>query len=95
MSIGDRQIFATPDAGALTVLKTPVEGQTCPECGGTDIRRYPVAHANGPRMVTKCQGCYHSLAVDRPEESDNWPPFRAVAFDWDVSPAERASAERR
>jgi hypothetical protein len=43
-------------------------------------------------MVTKCQACYFSLAVDVPELADNWPPFRSLSYDWEPSPAERASA---
>jgi ssDNA-binding Zn-finger/Zn-ribbon topoisomerase 1 len=95
MAIGDRQIFATPAPEDLVVKKEPVAGRTCPECGSDDISRYPVGHFKGPRMVVKCQNCFHPLAVERPREEDNWPPFRAVAYSWDPSPSERASAARR
>ena len=75
------------------VERVPVAGMTCPQCGGADIRRYPISNHFGPRMATKCQTCLHSLAIDRPTEADNWPPFRAVTYDWEASPAERAARE--
>jgi ssDNA-binding Zn-finger/Zn-ribbon topoisomerase 1 len=91
MGINDRMIFQTPGPEAMTVEKVALEGQTCPACGSGDVARYPVGHYLGPRMVTKCQACYHSLAVDVPVEADNWPPFRPITIDWDASPSERAS----
>jgi hypothetical protein len=91
MGVNDRMIFQTPGSGEMYVVKQPVEGETCHECGSTDIARYPVGHYKGPRIVTKCQACYHSLTVDVPREADNWPPFRALSYDWEASPAERAS----
>lgn len=92
MGVNDRMIFQTPGSEAMYVVKQPVQGEVCPQCGSTDIARYPVGHYKGPRIVTKCQACYHSLAVDVPRETDNWPPFRALSYDWEASPAERASA---
>jgi hypothetical protein len=91
MGINDRMIFQTPGADQMSVSKTPVADLTCPNCGSADIARYPIGFYKGPRMVTKCQACYHSLSVDRPALEDNWPPFRAATYDWDPSPAERAS----
>ena len=91
MSIADRIIYQRPTEPRLYVEKQPVPDTTCPQCGSTDIARYPVAWSRGPRMVTKCQQCYTSLAVERPTPEENWPPFRAVAYDWDVSAAERPS----
>ena len=92
MSINDRMIFTTPPADEMVVRKQPVEGETCPKCGGDDVSRYPVGWYKGPRMVVKCQACYHSLRVERPALEDNWPPFRTATYDWQASPAERASA---
>lgn len=92
MGINDRMIFTTPPTEAMTVVKEPVQGQTCPQCGSDDVRRYPVGWYKGPRMVVKCQACYHSLSVDRPALEDNWPPFRTATYDWAASPSERASA---
>jgi ssDNA-binding Zn-finger/Zn-ribbon topoisomerase 1 len=94
MSINDRMIFTTPDADQMVVEKVAVEGETCPECGGTDVRRYPVGWFKGPRMVVKCQDCYHSLRVERPLPEDNWPPFKTATYDWEASPSERASGVR-
>lgn len=92
MGINDRMIFTTPAASAMTVTKEPVAGQVCPQCGSDDVRRYPIGWYKGPRMVVKCQACYHSLAVERPLPEDSWPPFRTATYDWDASPSERASA---
>jgi ssDNA-binding Zn-finger/Zn-ribbon topoisomerase 1 len=92
MSINDRMIFTTPPAEAMTVEKVAVAGETCPKCGSEDVRRYPVGNFLGPRMVVKCQACYHSLRVERPAVEDNWPPFRTATYDWEASPSERASA---
>ncbi len=95
MGINDRMIFNTPPHGDLVVAKKPVEGVTCPQCGGSDVRRYPIGWFKGPRMVVKCQDCYHSLSVERPALEDAWPPFRSATYDWDASPAERAGAAAR
>ena len=89
MSINDRMIFTTPTAREMVVRKTSLPGRECPDCGGSDIARYPVGHYKGPRMVTKCQNCYHTLEVERPVLDDNWPPFRSATYDWEVSPVER------
>lgn len=83
----------SPTDERVYVIRTEVPGTDCPDCGGTDVRRYPIANHHGPRMVTKCQDCFHVLALDRPTEEDNWPPFRAVTYDWEASPSERASRE--
>ena len=94
MGINDRMIFTTPPRDAMVVVKTRVEGATCPECGGDDVRRYPVGHYKGPRIVVKCQTCYYSVSVERPTAADVWPPFRSATYDWDVSPAERATVSQ-
>jgi hypothetical protein len=80
-----------PPPGPIYLERKKVEGAECPECNSSDVRRYPIANHHGPRMVTKCQDCFHVLALDKPTEEDNWPPFRAVTYDWPASPAERAS----
>lgn len=80
-----------PPRGPVYLEREKVEGAECPECGSADVRRYPIANHYGPRMVTKCLDCFHVLALDKPTAEDNWPPFRAVTYDWDASPAERAS----
>lgn len=92
MSLADRIIYQPPGPDAdMTIHKEAVEGITCEKCGGTDIRRYPITWSRGPRIVTKCQSCYTPVSVEKPGPEDPWPPFRAVAYDWDVSPAERPS----
>ena len=94
MGINDRMVFQTPSKDAMTVDKGEPTGQTCPECGGDDVRRYPIGWYKGPRMVVKCQACFHSLAVERPAQEDNWPPFRAATYDWEASASERASVPK-
>jgi hypothetical protein len=93
MGFADRLIFITP-AGTdpLVVEKTTVEGRQCPRCGGKTIQRYPIAYYQGPRMVEKCQDCFETLSLTRPGPTDAWPPFRPATYDWDVSPAEKASS---
>ena len=75
-----------PTEAYLHVARKPVDA-TCPACASRDVRRYPVVAALGPRIVTKCQDCFHVLALDRPRPEDDWPPFRAVAYDWPSSRA--------
>lgn len=91
MSLADRIIYERPTEAQLYVTKEPVAGVTCPECGSTDVRRYPIGASRGPRITVKCQDCYAALSVERPGPDDAWPPFRAVAYDWEVSAAERPS----
>jgi hypothetical protein len=91
MGINDRMIFQTPGPEQMDVVKTPVRALSCPRCGSSDIARYPIGHYKGPRVVTKCQACYHSLSVDRPLPEDSWPPFRSATYDWEPSAAERAA----
>jgi hypothetical protein len=91
VSLADRIIYQAPTEAQISVKREPVPGAVCPQCGGEDVRRYPIAWSRGPRIVTKCQTCFSALAVDRPAPEDAWPPFRAVAYDWEVSAAERPS----
>jgi hypothetical protein len=95
MGINDRMIFTTPPRERLVVVKVPLEDASCPVCGGSDVRRYPIGWYKGPRMVVKCQECYHSISVERPSPADAWPPFRTVSYDWTASPAERPSVNPR
>ena len=90
MAFNDGLVYPAPPA-SMVVQRTLVDA-VCPECGGQDVRRYPVGWVRGPRIVVKCQDCLCTLSVDRPAPEDRWPPFRAATYDWDVSPAERASA---
>jgi hypothetical protein len=75
-----------PTDERIYVERKPVVA-TCPQCGSDDVARYPVANFIGPRMVTRCQACLHSLAVDVPTAGDHWPPWQTVTADW---PASRA-----
>jgi hypothetical protein len=93
MSWEHRYTFARPADQQLYVERVPVPGVTCPRCGSDDIKRYPIANHLGPRIATKCQACLTSIAIDRPTEADNWPPYRSVTYDWEASLSERASRE--
>jgi hypothetical protein len=95
VSLADRIIYERPEDPQLHVEKTPVSGVECPKCGSDDIRRYPIAWTRGPRIAVKCQACYEPVSIERPASDEPWPPFRAVAYDWDVSDAERPSAPSR
>jgi hypothetical protein len=92
MGFNDRLIYPRPTSQFLSVDKgPPLANASCSECGGADIRRYPIGWYKGPRIVVKCQDCFHSLAVERPGPDEPWPPFRASGYDWDVPLAERAA----
>lgn len=82
----DRILFPRPDTERVYVERTPVDAQ-CPACGGNDVKRYPVANHLGPRMVVKCQDCFHRLAVTYPEPEDRWPAWRSPTRDWPSSRA--------
>lgn len=93
MAWNHRYTQTPPPDKRLYVERTPVDGLTCPNCGGTDIRRYPIANQYGPRITTTCQTCLTPLKVQRPTEADNWPPFRSVTYDWPASVGERAARD--
>jgi hypothetical protein len=82
----ERLLFPPPAAERIEVERIRVEA-VCPACGSADVARYPVANYLGPRMVTKCQQCFHHLAVDVPTEDDHWPPWRSATVDWESSRA--------
>jgi hypothetical protein len=82
----DRLLFPRPESERLFVERVPVDA-VCPACGSTEVARYPVANFIGPRMVTKCQNCFHHLALDVPTAEDHWPPWRSATADWKGSRA--------
>ena len=64
MSIGDAQTSAHDNEWPYktsSVEKAPASGD-CPECGGSEVRRYPVLSEGGWFMVEKCQECLASRA---------------------------------
>ena len=77
----ERMFPVPPTTERVDVVRVAVD-ETCPQCGSTNVARYPVANYIGPRMVTKCQACFHKLAVDIPEPDDLWPPWEAPTADW-------------
>jgi hypothetical protein len=85
---------ASPESARPTVERVVVEGMTCPQCGGSDVRRYPVSNQYGPRMATKCQDCLCTLAIERPGPDDLWPSYRSVTTDWTPSPIESSNSGR-
>lgn len=80
----DRLLFSRPETARVYVERHRVDG-TCARCGAEALARYPVANYLGPRMVTKCQACFHHLSTERPAPEDNWPAWRAPAHDWPAS----------
>lgn len=56
--------FPRPEEPYLFVEREPVEG-SCPECGGEELRRYPVISEGGWWTVVKCQSCLHSVERER------------------------------
>lgn len=56
--------FTRPTEEFLHVERTPVGG-TCPECGATDLARYPVLTEGGWWLVVKCQTCLYRLESER------------------------------
>lgn len=87
----DRILYPRPTETQIYAERTPVGDEQCPSCSGADVRRYPIANHLGPRMTVTCQDCLHVLRVERPTPEDKWPPYRAVAYDWEPSLSERAS----
>ncbi|MCW2761624.1 MAG: hypothetical protein JWR85_1825 [Marmoricola sp.] len=95
MAFADRLMFVTPPGTEpLIVVKEALEGMECSACGSSAIAQYPVASYQGPRIVTKCQDCFHILELRRPFPEEPWPPFRAAMYDAPVSPSERAMVPR-
>ena len=90
MSWAARYIQGAPPAEP-EVPRERIEGVTCEKCGGTEIQRYPVSCVHGARIATKCQGCLHIVAIERPSAEDMWPPFRSATYEWDASLSERAA----
>ena len=56
--------FMRPQEPFVYVVKEPVEA-TCPECGSTDVARYPVVSEKGWELVVKCQACLYSLEREK------------------------------
>ena len=56
--------YPRPNEPLLFVEREPVEGE-CPECGASDLRRYPVLTEGGWFQVVKCQACLHSVSRER------------------------------
>lgn len=90
----DTIIYQRPEEKFIHVKKELVEGVVCPECSGKDVRRYPIAHFMGPKIVVKCQDCFHVLELLEPRREDKWPPYCPVTHDWEASLCERASVEQ-
>lgn len=88
-----RLIQPRPESERVRLQRHPQAGVVCESCGGSDVARYPVANHQGPWIMTRCQDCLHIVQVERPGLQDAWPPFRAVAYDWEASPAERRSRD--
>jgi len=90
-----RFIYSRPAEERVFLSRTPVPGAVCERCGESEIARYPAANHQGPRIITRCQSCFHIVSVRRPVADDMWPPFRAVAYDWEPSFAERRGRDEQ
>jgi hypothetical protein len=86
-------LYPRPTEPQLELERVPQPGVACEECGREEVARYPVASHQGARIMTRCQHCLHIVSVERPRPEDMWPPFRAVAYDWEPSLAERSSRD--
>jgi hypothetical protein len=95
MGFNDLMVYPEPSEPRIYVEREKIEGEKCPSCGAEDVARYPIGWHRGPRIAVKCQSCLHTLAVDKPTREDAWPPFRSATYEWEASPAERASAPPR
>ncbi len=89
----DTIIYVRPDEKFIYVKREQVSGVVCPECKSKDIKKYPIFNWMGPRIVIKCQNCFHVLEIFYPKHEDKWPPYWPVTREWPVSLAERASVE--
>jgi hypothetical protein len=58
------QTYPRPAEPYVDVPREPVEG-TCPECGSSSLRRYPVLSEGGWWNVVKCQDCLCSVERER------------------------------
>lgn len=90
----DTIIYDRPEEKEIYVKRELVENTVCPNCNSADVRRYPIANWMGPRIVTKCQACFHVLDIHYPSREDKWPPYQPITQDWPAALAERASVER-
>ncbi|MEU7812800.1 hypothetical protein [Pseudonocardia sp. NPDC049154] len=54
----------TTTSPPLVLERAAVEG-SCPRCGVTELRRYPVLSEGGWFQVVKCQACLFSVSRER------------------------------
>ncbi len=66
----------------VVVERQPVDGLQCPDCGGSDIRKYPVLNARGWHETTKCQAC---LCVLDESAMPIWGFWKPLTADWERS----------
>jgi hypothetical protein len=78
--------YPRPKEQYLSVPRTPSDG-TCPECEGTDIKRYAAFTARGPRFVHKCQACFALVREEGPNIDEAHPPFWPMTRRWNSSRA--------
>lgn len=56
--------YPRPEELTLSVDRRDVEG-SCPECGESDLKGYPVLSEGGWFDVVKCQNCLHSVSREK------------------------------
>lgn len=78
--------YPRPKTRYISVERTPV-AESCPECGGGDVRRYPAFTARGPRFVVKCQQCLALVRDEDPNVEELHPPFWPMTRSWPSSRA--------
>lgn len=79
-------IYPRPSEKYIYVERKPVD-ETCPRCGGSDVRRYPIIHYLGPRFTVTCQDCLYRLRLEPPNPAERWPPYWPVTSGWPWSGA--------
>ncbi len=77
-------VYPRPAEEFVDVKREPVEA-TCPSCGSSNVKRYPIVHYMGAKITVKCQDCFHRLSLEEPKPEDHWPPYRPVTADWEAS----------
>jgi vanillate/4-hydroxybenzoate decarboxylase subunit D len=65
--------FPRPSSLAVKQVREPVDG-VCPQCQGTDVRRYPVTSEGGWFLTTRCQECLTQVVRER------WNMFGPIEF---------------
>ena len=91
MGVNDRMIFQTPGPEEMYVVKRPVEGIECPQCGSTEITRVLRRALPGPANRDRVPVLLPQPGRRRPAGGRQLASVDRPSYDWEASPAERAS----